>query len=129
MWDVQIFFDKLLENTGVQVRLPTQVEFVHACAKVDDRDIALPGWVRPESGGKLHRAATSEPNENGIYDAVGNVAEWAQPDGPLKTGYVYSIVLGTHYNSRHWENACSTMMERYSFNRTPIIGFRLVLDD
>ena len=129
LWDAKVFLERISERTTNAFRLPTQAEWVHTCraAALAEPHIRL-GWVVGNSGRKSHPVATSDRNAIGIYDMLGNVAEWAKPDKPLRPGDDYYWVLGHHYNSGNGAG-CSEATQRYSFNRTPIIGLRLATDD
>ena len=50
---------------------------------VHDSDIA---WHAGNSGARAHAAATRQPDALGLYDLLGNAAEWVVPaDGRLTT--------------------------------------------
>ena len=71
-----------LARTGL--RLPTAAEWEYvAQAGYDPRRIESVAWHSANSGGSSHRVGAREPNPFGIYDLLGNVAEWvADPFGP-----------------------------------------------
>ena len=130
LWDAKAFLKKIYKRTGTAFRLPTHAEWVHACragGSVEPQTSL--GWVSDNSGRETHPVATSDHNAIGIYDMLGNVSEWASPGTPLQPGYIYYWVLGYHYNASSGDAICSQAMQRYSFNRTPIIGLRLAMDD
>jgi formylglycine-generating enzyme required for sulfatase activity len=102
-------------------RLPTEAEWEYACRaglEGDSSSISDPMrlrknvWFAENSGGKPHPVAEKAPNAWGLYDMIGNVAEWCNdmydkqyytkssadnPHGP-EQGEKY-VVRGGSYNS------------------------------
>jgi len=149
--DVQEFIFKLNEITGKNYRLPTESEWEYAARggkksknykysgsnKIDDV-----AWYVKNSDGKTHLVGSKKPNELGIYDMCGNVAEWCNDEyedyygvsismeellGWAEQEGVFRILRGGKWDSE-------SQFCRVSFRgRTPQdfksdgLGFRLVL--
>lgn len=68
-------------KTGIFFRLPTEAEWEYAC-RLGRTDSLAEGrlkeyaWYRENSNGKYHRLGTRQANLLGIFDLLGNVAEW-----------------------------------------------------
>ena len=65
----------LSARTGEFYRLPTEAEWEYACRAGGTTDPA-PSWHAENSNGKYQLVATKTPNAWGLYDMLGNVAEW-----------------------------------------------------
>jgi formylglycine-generating enzyme required for sulfatase activity len=85
--DCQTFISKLNSLTGEHFRLPTEAEWEYAARGGNQskgykysgsNNIGDVAWNGNNSGSKTHGVATRAPNELGIYDMSGNVAEWCQ---------------------------------------------------
>ncbi len=75
----------LSEKTGHFYRLPTEVEWEYACKAGsttayyfgdDPEDLDDYAWYYENSDGVYHKLGEKEPNAFGLYDMLGNVAEW-----------------------------------------------------
>lgn len=86
--DTQSFLKRLNEAAGAPVfRLPTSPEWEYGCRAGSRGHVALQAreatlskyaWWGKNSGGRSHPVATLKPNAWGLYDMLGNVAEWCQ---------------------------------------------------
>jgi formylglycine-generating enzyme required for sulfatase activity len=81
--DVQIFLKRLnARDPGFTYRLPTEAEWEYAC-KAGSKDASLRdldevAWYQTNSESHTHQIGDKEPNAWGLYDMLGNVAEWVQ---------------------------------------------------
>jgi formylglycine-generating enzyme required for sulfatase activity len=75
----------LYAKTGVFYRLPTEAEWEYACRAGsttafpfgnDPKLLGLHAWHAGNSKGKYQKVAQKKPNAWGLYDMLGNLAEW-----------------------------------------------------
>lgn len=118
--ECQEFINKLNNMTGYEFRFPSEAEWEYAARggqktegylySGSDRDIDV-GWSWSNMKGSIQEVAQKKPNELGLYDMTGNVAEWcgdlyghdyygkspkSNPQGPQ--GGTYKVCRGGLFN-------------------------------
>lgn len=75
----------LYKKTGLFYRLPTEAEWEYACRAgsktvyffgTDTTGLSNYAWYKNNSEDKYHKTGLKLPNKFGLYDMLGNVAEW-----------------------------------------------------
>ena len=152
LWaDAQQFVTLLSQLTGRRFRLPTEAEWEYAArggmkarkgepfAGCQRGQLEHHAWFCVNSERTTHRVGLLEPNELGLYDMSGNVAEWcsdwmepydANPQVNPRGGRVGSsrVLRGGHYNS---VSAACTVYDRswYTPSATSeYFGLRVVME-
>jgi len=76
--DIQAFLARLnARDRDHAYRLPTEAEWEYSC-KDDAGSLAARAWYKDNSGDRTQPVGGKQPNPRGLYDTLGNVAEWVQ---------------------------------------------------
>ena len=142
--DVQEYISRLnAKKDGFIYRLPTEAEWEYAAragAKSDFiENLDAVAWYGGNSEDTSHVVATKKPNAFGLYDMLGNVAEWvndwyeekyyeqspkANPPGP-KTGTKKTLRAGSWNQGNGASNYAFRFSDAPNYRNT-YYGFRLV---
>ncbi len=125
-------------KTGKKYRLPTEEEWEFAAragALSEPDDLESFAWFWENSEDKTHPVRSKRPNAWGMYDVLGNVAEWAvDKDGkPLVCGGSWKDkVVGFSVRARQSEGWNQTDPQnpksRWWLSDAPFVGFRVVCE-
>ena len=123
-------------------RLPTETEWYYCVKDMNVNNLNDIAWYRKNSDNKIHTIGTKSPNANGLYDMLGNAAEWCtdwytdtmypsaadtltNPIAPHnQTAKVYR---GGHWNSKETQVAIDTRFRESPKNGGNFLGFRMVI--
>ena len=88
----KMFCKWLSKKTGRKYRLPTEAEWEYAArAEFENglQDLDARAWYVDNAENKAHPVKSKKPNSWGLYDMLGNAAEWCDPsigDEPMVRG-------------------------------------------
>ncbi len=89
--------------TGVDCRLPTKAEWIHLSSGEGGQ-----AWHKENAEFTTHPVKRLEANEYGLYDTLGNVAEW------VETGERRPIAMGGSYKQPEDECTPTSQMQQAS---------------
>lgn len=135
----------LSHKTGKKYRLPTEAEWEYACragqlpaGPIEDKTLLdRIAWYFENAENKTHKVATKEPNAWGIYDMLGNVAEWCTvPDRKpaLRGGSYQEEASDVHPGARRLYSPSWQMSDpqipksKWWLSDGPFAGFRVVCE-
>jgi formylglycine-generating enzyme required for sulfatase activity len=142
--EAQEFCQKLSEKEGATYRLPTEAEWEYACragAEGPPAEVLEGGaWYADNSDGSARPVGQKQPNAWGLYDMLGNVAEWTQdaygpyprkgedqdPKGPL-TG-ASKVVRGGSWRAFKPALRCAARTSTPESYQLPHVGLRVVME-
>jgi formylglycine-generating enzyme required for sulfatase activity len=131
----------LHKKTGVFYRLPTAAEWEYACQAGataaypfgdNAADLSLYGWYSSNSDNRYHAVKQLKPNAWGLYDMLGNMAEWTQDARTLKGGSfrddAENLRSAAHLPFDKKWNARDPQIPKSKWWNTdaPFIGFRII---
>jgi formylglycine-generating enzyme required for sulfatase activity len=141
-WEEAAAYCKWLSsNTGKNYRLPTESEWEYACRagsktdyywgenmdmKTGDSPITSNYcWYKSNSSDKVHPVGQKLPNTWGLYDMIGNVAEWCSDYHDFYP-YLRSICGGSCLDSPWFFRSVILHLAKFDW-RYNYIGFRVVM--
>jgi len=142
----QKYCEWLSAKTGKKYRLPTEAEWEYACRAgvlpagpiTDSELLDKLAWHWGNSEDKTHKVGTKQPNAWGIYDMLGNVAEWCQPmddEVPVVRGGSFDDQPDkVHPTARKkytpdWQmNDPQNPKSQWWLTDAPFVGFRVVCE-
>ena len=147
-WDDCIeFAERLSQLTGVNFTLPTEAQWEfaarggnlsHGYLYAGSNALGDVAWYADNSGDVLHEVATKAPNELGIYDMCGNIAEWClddiynyTPEAQVDPTHPKTTV-NNMLRSSAWDDVAkdSRLTTRWKTNgSSKWIGFRLAIQN
>jgi len=141
--EAQEFCARLSQKDKVAYRLPTEAEWEYACRAGGQDDsggaeLEATAWYADNSDGAAHGVGSRKPNPWGLFDMLGNVAEWTQdvyapyprldlqtdPGGPA-TGTSH-VVRGGSWRSFPPALRCAARTGTPASYQLPQLGFRVV---
>ena len=78
----KLFCKWLSKKTGRTYRLPTEAEWEYAAragAMGEAQNLGKQAWYSENAADKAHPVKSKKPNAWGLYDMLGNIAEWCDP--------------------------------------------------
>ena len=135
----QVYCQWLSHKTGRPYRLPTVAEWRHACRAGGTPDVPLEqrAWFASNSDEQTHRVAEKRANALGLYDMLGNAAEWCidEKGNPVACGGSFQdeaadlTCLRVQKQTPDW-NASDPSFPRSKWwlRDAPFVGFRVVCE-
>lgn len=128
----------LSAKTGQRYRLPTTAEWELAAKGADTIDLDRTAWFWDNADDTTHKVATKAPSPGGLFDMLGNVAEWCdQPSGsPVVKGGSWkhkadkvTIASSLPEDPRWSESDPQSPKSQWWLANGQFVGMRLVCED
>jgi formylglycine-generating enzyme required for sulfatase activity len=142
---IQLYCLWLSAKSGKKVRLPTEAEWVYACRAGADADVSDAkvlkeiAWYRDNADKMTAKVAKLRPNAFGLYDMLGNAAEFVQPlaDGKwfVKGGSfrdkesALNSVSRNYYDPDWQARDPADPPSTWWLSDADFVGFRLVMEE
>lgn len=102
------FAEWLSAKTGRQYRVPTEAEWEYACTLSATENLDEVAWYRSNSDGATHPVGSKGEGAIGVFDLLGNAAEWVIGRDSV------SVVKGGSHMDRESRVNCET---RRTYNK------------
>lgn len=135
----------LSRKTGHKYRLPTEAEWEYTCRagaptalKPDKANLKQIAWYESNCDGQTQRTGDKKPNAWGLYDMLGNVAEWVTRDpnpSAIAGGSFEDQVADVNssqrevYTKKLWIGDPADRPPKCWYPSAPQAGFRIVRED
>jgi formylglycine-generating enzyme required for sulfatase activity len=106
-FDAHRFIDRLNgDRRPALFRLPTAPEWEYACRagargrvaiQAKESTLSEHAWWGKNSGGGPHAVARLKSNAWGLFDMLGNVAEWCETESDMKLSRTLRVTAGAHF--------------------------------
>lgn len=129
--------------TGRRYRLPTEAEWMRAAslslgtARIERPRVDALAWHGRNSEGRTHAIASRQPDALGLFDLLGNAAEWVTTEGgeaAVRGGSFRDPADGLGLHAREIQHEAWTERDpqlpksRWWLSDAPFVGFRIVRD-